>query len=217
MGPESGGSIQSASWGNSHDGGMIEVASVEWLPAGYAHSRHVPNRKARMKQYAAERARLNLVPASASTAASVLSPTGSIQKSLSPVSSASSPETASKVLPSNRSDTTTSSWTRYSDSTLVELEMEEGEEEGGKLSVLLEFGEAKNGDLASFVYHPDLVRSATFPSVESTAASSHSHAPARPPPRKRRKVAQEETSPSPALEESEKTRPRRIALMNDTM
>ncbi len=32
VGPESGGSIQSASWGSSHDGGMIEVASVEWLP-----------------------------------------------------------------------------------------------------------------------------------------------------------------------------------------
>ena len=35
VGPKPGGSIQSASWGSSHDGGMIEVASVEWLPVRF--------------------------------------------------------------------------------------------------------------------------------------------------------------------------------------
>lgn len=102
-----------------------------------------------MKQYIAERARLNLIPASASSTFF----STSLPKALSPASTASSPATPTRVLPSNRSDTA-SSWTRGSDSTLVELEMEEGEEEGGKLSVLLEFGEAKNGNLARYVVPP---------------------------------------------------------------
>ncbi|SRR5258708_2903492 len=100
-----------------------------------------------MKQYTAERARLNLIPASASSALS--SP--SLPKAQSPASPGSSPATPTRVLPSNRSDTA-SSWTRYSDSTLVELEMEEGEEEGGKLSMLLEFGEDTNGSLARYAF-----------------------------------------------------------------
>ena len=34
----------------------------------------------------------------------------------------------------------------------MELEMEEGEEEGGKLSMLLEFGEDTNGSLARYAF-----------------------------------------------------------------
>ncbi len=64
----------------------------------------------------------------------------------------------------------------------------------------------------SFVYHPDLLRSAAFPSFEIPS----SQVQARPPPRKRRRVAQEDPSPSPPVEESERTKPKRIVLMNDS-
>ena len=32
LGPVSGGSIQSAAWGTSHDGGALEIERIEWLP-----------------------------------------------------------------------------------------------------------------------------------------------------------------------------------------
>lgn len=54
--------IKSFAWGNSHDGGSIEVVGIEWVKRGTAHSKHIPNRKARMAQYARQRARLNLAP-----------------------------------------------------------------------------------------------------------------------------------------------------------
>jgi hypothetical protein len=73
-----------------------------------------------MLQYTNERARLNLLPPS-------------------PNGASSSPETPLSALPSNRSDTA-SSTSRSSDVTAVELDMEEGEGEGGKLCVLLDFG-----------------------------------------------------------------------------
>ncbi|KAG8895735.1 hypothetical protein FRB99_000378, partial [Tulasnella sp. 403] len=60
---EDGSWIKSFAWGNSHDGGSIEVVGVEWVKRGTAHSMHVPNRKARMAQYARQRARLNMAPA----------------------------------------------------------------------------------------------------------------------------------------------------------
>ena len=73
-----------------------------------------------MLQYTNERARLNLLPPL-------------------PNGASPSPETPLSALPSNRSDSA-SSTSRSSDATAVELDMEEGEEEGGKLSVLLDFG-----------------------------------------------------------------------------
>lgn len=35
LGPVSGGSIQSAAWGTSHDGGALEIERVEWLPVSF--------------------------------------------------------------------------------------------------------------------------------------------------------------------------------------
>lgn len=36
VGPASGGSLQSAAWGTSHDGGVLEIERVEWLPVSFA-------------------------------------------------------------------------------------------------------------------------------------------------------------------------------------
>ncbi|KAF9511248.1 hypothetical protein BS47DRAFT_1190440 [Hydnum rufescens UP504] len=187
LGSIEGGSIQSASWGTSHDGGALEIAKTEWLPKGYAHSRHIPNRKARMLQYTNERARLNLLPPS---------PNG-----------VSSPETPLSALPSNRSDTA-SSTSRSSDVTAVELDMEEGEGEGGKLSVLLDFGVSSDEPTASFVYDPDLLRAAVFPPPSGSTTIAR--------PKKRRRLDPSETLKSPSPEDStERPRPRSIVLIGD--
>jgi hypothetical protein len=37
LGPVSGGSIQSAAWGTSHDGGALEIERIEWLPVSLFH------------------------------------------------------------------------------------------------------------------------------------------------------------------------------------
>lgn len=73
--------IKSFAWGNSHDGGSIEVISCEVVQVskllcpehasntkrntfkrGVAHGLHAPNRKARMAQFARQRARLKMAP-----------------------------------------------------------------------------------------------------------------------------------------------------------
>jgi len=166
----------------------LEIAKIEWLPKGYAHSRHVPNRKARMLQYTNERARLNLLPPS-------------------PNGASPSPETPLSALPSNRSDTA-SSTSRSSDATAVELDMEEGEEEGGKLSVLLDFGDSNDEPIASFVYDPDLLRAAVFPPLNGSTAVHRS--------KKRRRLDPSAPVKSPSPEDSaDRTKPRSIILMGD--
>ncbi|KAG8992016.1 hypothetical protein FRB94_012041 [Tulasnella sp. JGI-2019a] len=66
--------LRSYAWGNSHDGGSLEVVKCEWVKRGTAHSLHVPNRKARMAQYARQRARLSMAPPPQPTSASPVLP-----------------------------------------------------------------------------------------------------------------------------------------------
>ncbi|KAG9104289.1 hypothetical protein FRC06_003797 [Ceratobasidium sp. 370] len=57
-----GGQLHSSSWGNTHDGGGMEIVEVVWMEPGSAHAPHRPNRRERMEQYAKRRADLELVP-----------------------------------------------------------------------------------------------------------------------------------------------------------
>ncbi|KAG9127439.1 hypothetical protein FRC07_013884 [Ceratobasidium sp. 392] len=57
-----GGQLHSSSWGNTHDGGGMEIVEVVWMDPGSAHAPHRPNRRERMDQYAKRRADLELVP-----------------------------------------------------------------------------------------------------------------------------------------------------------
>ncbi|KAG9097116.1 hypothetical protein FS749_007023 [Ceratobasidium sp. UAMH 11750] len=57
-----GGQLHSSSWGNTHDGGGMEIVEVVWIEPGSAHAPHRPNRRERMEQYAKRRADLELVP-----------------------------------------------------------------------------------------------------------------------------------------------------------
>lgn len=56
------GQLHSSSWGNSHDGGGMEIVEITWIEKGAAHAPHRPNRRERMEQYAKRRADLDLVP-----------------------------------------------------------------------------------------------------------------------------------------------------------
>jgi hypothetical protein len=102
------------------------------------------------------------------------------------------------------------------DATAVELDLEEGEQEGGKLSVLLDFGPAsrankrpRTGDIgnASFVYDPELVRTAVFPPPVAIPVTT-------PPTRKKRKLDTGASSPVEAAEPTPKMRA--VILYNDT-
>lgn len=153
-----------------------------------------------MAQYASERARLHLIPNAADTAGPSMHPDQS------PISQASALSSSPKS-GSRRSLST--------DATAVELDLEDGELEGGKLSVLLGFGaigskRARGTDIgenegggASFVYDADLVRSAVFPPPVVLAPT------VTPPGRKKRKL---ETGASEIAEISSRT----VLLYNDT-
>ncbi|KAB5594951.1 hypothetical protein CTheo_1584 [Ceratobasidium theobromae] len=60
-GGQGAGQLFSSSWGNTHDGGGMEIVQVEWIE-GAAHAPHRPNRRDRMEQYAMRRADLDLLP-----------------------------------------------------------------------------------------------------------------------------------------------------------
>ncbi|KAL5633259.1 hypothetical protein ACGC1H_003677 [Rhizoctonia solani] len=60
-GGQGSGQLYSSSWGNSHDGGGMEIVEVIWMEDS-AHGPHRPNRRERMEQYAKRRADLDLVP-----------------------------------------------------------------------------------------------------------------------------------------------------------
>ncbi|KAH7335318.1 hypothetical protein B0J17DRAFT_71019 [Rhizoctonia solani] len=60
-GGQGSGQLYSSSWGNSHDGGGMEIVEVVWMDDA-AHGPHRPNRRERMEQYAKRRADLDLVP-----------------------------------------------------------------------------------------------------------------------------------------------------------
>lgn len=102
------------------------------------------------------------------------------------------------------------------EATAVELDLEDGEQEGGKLSVLLDFGptpgankRTRAGDIgsASFVYEPELVRTAVFP-------PSAAIPPTTPPTRKRRKLDNSRSSPTEAAKTPPKMR--KIMLYGDS-
>ncbi|KAG8692034.1 hypothetical protein FRC11_007000 [Ceratobasidium sp. 423] len=61
-GGQGSGQLYSSSWGNSHDGGGMEIVEVLWTEKDSAHAPHRPNRRERMEQYAKRRADLDLVP-----------------------------------------------------------------------------------------------------------------------------------------------------------
>ncbi|CAE6488725.1 unnamed protein product [Rhizoctonia solani] len=61
-GGQGSGQLYSSSWGNSHDGGGMEIVEVTWMEKDSAHAPHRPNRRERMEQYAKRRADLDLVP-----------------------------------------------------------------------------------------------------------------------------------------------------------
>ncbi|KAF8705172.1 hypothetical protein RHS03_05430, partial [Rhizoctonia solani] len=61
-GGQGSGQLWSSSWGNSHDGGGMEIVQVVWTEKDAAHAPHRPNRRERMEQYAKRRADLDLVP-----------------------------------------------------------------------------------------------------------------------------------------------------------
>ncbi|CAE6417469.1 unnamed protein product [Rhizoctonia solani] len=61
-GGQGSGQLWSSSWGNSHDGGGMEIIQVIWIEKDAAHAPHRPNRRERMEQYAKRRAYLDLVP-----------------------------------------------------------------------------------------------------------------------------------------------------------
>ncbi|CAE7224392.1 unnamed protein product [Rhizoctonia solani] len=60
-GGQGSGQLYSSSWGNSHDGGGMEIVDVVWAEKDSAHAPHRPNRRERMEQYAKRRADLDLV------------------------------------------------------------------------------------------------------------------------------------------------------------
>lgn len=100
------------------------------------------------------------------------------------------------------------------EATAVELDLEDGEQEGGKLSVLLDFGptssgakrlRADEGSSASFVYDPELVRSAIFPTPPIAPVTTS-------PTRKKRKLDNGRSSPAEAPESPKK---RTVVLFND--
>lgn len=248
-GPASGGSIQSGAWGTSHDGGVLEIERIQWLPvrisssilsrivthsfwslfwgncssqSGYAHSRHVPNRKARMAQYASERARLHLVPAS-NNSDQFIPGTKSANSGESPVSQTSA---LSDAPDGARASGGGSRRSLSTDATAVELDLEDGELEGGKLSVLLGFGAATGSKRprrggtsaagggeggASFVYDPDLVRVAVFPPPPAVPVPA-----VVPPSRKRRKLDNTGASSPVEIPESSPKAMRTVLLYNDT-
>ncbi|QRV74073.1 hypothetical protein RhiJN_02087 [Ceratobasidium sp. AG-Ba] len=61
-GTEGNGQLRSCGWGNTHDGGGMEIVEIVWTEPGSAHAPHRPNRRDRMEQYAKRRADLELVP-----------------------------------------------------------------------------------------------------------------------------------------------------------
>jgi len=170
-----------------------------------------------MAQYANERARLRLLPppseAIVSDAAAVSSDSAPAGEH-SPASQASALSDGS--VGSGAHVDGISRRSSSTDATAVELDLEEGEQEGGKLSVLLDFGPAsraskrsRTGDIgnASFVYDPELVRTAVFPPPVAIPAAT-------PPTRKKRKLDTGVSSPVEAAEPTPKMRT--VILYNDT-
>ncbi|KAG8987174.1 hypothetical protein FRB90_003562 [Tulasnella sp. 427] len=145
--------IKSYAWGNSHDGGSLEVLNVEIINRGTAHSKHFPNRKARMAQYAKQRARLNMAPALTSQ-----------RHTRSPLH----PTSFERLVTSPLSDTHTvvdDKSTASSGNTVLDDEMRKEAAEVGKWSVVFSWGQkgSKDGGAdAGFVYDPTAFREAMF-------------------------------------------------------
>ncbi|KAG9047306.1 hypothetical protein FS837_002563 [Tulasnella sp. UAMH 9824] len=151
--------IKSYAWGNSHDGGSLEVLSVDVTKRGAAHSKHIPNRKARMAQYARQRARLNMAPAPESQP-----PTRSPLAALPPSFErtdllAASPLSDSYTMIDDRSTA--------SGATILDDDMRREATEVGKWSVVFSWGQKGStgrGADAGFAYDAAALREAMFES-----------------------------------------------------
>jgi hypothetical protein len=175
-----------------------------------------------MAQYANERARLRLLPLieatapDAAAAAMVHKRTPHVEEH-SPASHTSALSDGSISIGSGmRAGGSSSRRSLSTDATAVELDLEDGEQEGGKLSVLLDFGPTSSGvkrsrtdegSSVSFVYDPELVRSAVFPPLAAAPVTTS-------PTRKKRKLDAARSSPTEAPDTSPKMRT--VILLNDT-
>lgn len=147
--------IKSYAWGNSHDGGSLEVLSVDVIKRGAAHSKHIPNRKARMAQYARQRARLNMAPAPESQPPT-RSPLPSFERT---DLLAASPLSDSYTMIDDRSTA--------SGATILDDDMRREAAEVGKWSIVFSWGQkgsTERGADAGFVYDPAALREAMFES-----------------------------------------------------
>lgn len=161
--------IKSYAWGNSHEGGSIEVLSVDVIKVhgphlrvilkkltsgpiqrGAAHSKHAPNRKARMAQYARQRARLNMAPAPSSRQSTRSPPTSFERTDL----LAASPLSDSYTMIDDRSTA--------SGATVLDDDLRREAMEVGKWSVVFSWGSKEGGANAGFVYDPAALREAMF-------------------------------------------------------
>lgn len=142
--------IKSYAWGNSHEGGSLEVLSVDVIKRGAAHSKHAPNRKARMAQYARQRARLNMAPAPGSRQSTRSPPTSFERTDL----LAASPLSDSYTMIDDRSTA--------SGATVLDDDLRREAMEVGKWSVVFSWGFKEGGANAGFVYDPAALREAMF-------------------------------------------------------
>lgn len=191
-----------------------------------------------MAQYASERARNNLLPPPSSTS-STIPPLLSTNSPIASSSAITSPASQSSVLSApdgtvrvralrGRAGAGPSRRSLSTDATAVELDLEDGEQEAGKLKVLLDFGASASGSgskkrprssivgggesSASFVYDAELVRAAVFPPTPFVVAT--------PSTRKKRKLdtgAGAAASPvESGAESAGASRSRTILLYNDS-
>jgi hypothetical protein len=171
--------LRSSAWGTSHDGGCMQIVGINWVEKGLAQSLHRPNRKTRMAQYAIQRKRMNLLPSGSesTTAPGAINKDAANQpqqvSNLTRNNAASSSPDPPSSISSSRSSSLVN--TPKTPTTLVldpgvEIELEEGEAERARLSVVFGFGQGSDelGITAgatgggSFVYEPNALRSAFF-------------------------------------------------------